>query len=75
MCQLIDIRICSINYSNRFEIFYRILEDWQTKNLADDVFMLKHQIEELIKLLVSVKDTLPHSYTSIGGFLLSSLQR
>ncbi|KAL9461643.1 hypothetical protein AB3S75_004605 [Citrus x aurantiifolia] len=69
------IKVLFSDCGNNSESQSRILDDWQTKNLADDVFMLKRQIEELIKLLVSAKDTLPPSYTSIEDFCLSCSQR
>lgn len=52
-----------------------MVEDWLTKNQADEVFMLKHQIEELIELLASAEPMLPPSCTSIESLHLSSLQR
>ena len=52
-----------------------MIEDWETKNLADEVFMLTRQIEELINFLVSGKDLLPPSCFFLQGLSLSSMQR
>nr|POF27404.1 hypothetical protein CFP56_14518 [Quercus suber] len=53
----------------------RMIKDWETKNLADEVFMLTRQIKELIKSLVSGKDLLPLSCSCLQGLSLSSIQR
>ncbi|KAM3756735.1 hypothetical protein ACB098_02G134800 [Castanea mollissima] len=53
----------------------RMIKDWETKNLADEVFMLTRQIKELIKSLVSGKDLLPPSCSCLQGLSLSSIQR
>ncbi|CAL9027124.1 unnamed protein product [Prunus brigantina] len=53
----------------------RMLEDSVTKDAADEVFMLTHQIEELIESLSARKDTLPHSCSSLQGLSLSSMLR
>lgn len=53
----------------------RILEEWLTKKLAEEVFMFRRQIEELIVVLASVKDVLPPSCSSVQGLPLSSMLR
>ncbi|XP_015889905.1 uncharacterized protein LOC107424576 isoform X1 [Ziziphus jujuba] len=53
----------------------RTIEDWVKKDLADEVFMLRHQIAELVESLVSAKDMLPPSYSSFEGLWLSSMQK
>lgn len=52
-----------------------MLEDSVTKDAADEVFMLTHQIEELIESLSARKDTLPRSCSSLQGLSLSSMLR
>lgn len=52
-----------------------MIKDWETKNLADEVFMLTRQIKELIKSLVSGKDLLPPSCSCLQGLSLSTIQR
>ncbi|KAL5752596.1 hypothetical protein ACOSQ2_023103 [Xanthoceras sorbifolium] len=69
------IKVLFSDCSNNSESELRTLEGWLTKNLADEVFMLMRQIEELIKVLASAKDILPPSCTSIQGLPLSSLMR
>ncbi|XP_058227839.1 uncharacterized protein LOC131336142 isoform X2 [Rhododendron vialii] len=61
---------CSSNKSE-----FRMIEEWVTKNEVDEVFMLAHQIKELIKCLELAKDRYPLSYASIQGLMLSSMAR
>ncbi|KAF7135073.1 hypothetical protein RHSIM_Rhsim08G0121800 [Rhododendron simsii] len=61
---------CSSNKSE-----FRMIEEWVTKNQVDEVFMLAHQIKELIKCLELAKDRYPLSYASIQGLMLSSMAR
>uniref|UniRef100_A0A5B7ALF7 Uncharacterized protein n=1 Tax=Davidia involucrata TaxID=16924 RepID=A0A5B7ALF7_DAVIN len=53
----------------------RLIEEWVTKNQADEVYMLAHQVKELIESLESSKVILPPSYTSLQGLSLSSIRR
>ena len=53
----------------------RMIEEWVTKNQADEVYMLAHQINALIKCLELAKDVFPLSYASLQGLALSSLAR
>ncbi|GAB4848532.1 hypothetical protein Ancab_003238 [Ancistrocladus abbreviatus] len=53
----------------------RISKEWDTKNQVDEVFMLSHPIEQLIKCLESTRSTFPPSISSSLGFLLSVIQR
>ncbi|XP_015965463.1 uncharacterized protein LOC107489209 [Arachis duranensis] len=53
----------------------RIIEEWATKNSAEDIFMLTQQIEELVRSLMSAKDKYPPSCASLQRLILSSLQR
>ncbi|KAK6924406.1 Ubiquitin-conjugating enzyme E2-binding protein [Dillenia turbinata] len=48
---------------------------WVTKNKAEEIYLLKHQIEELIEFLNSARNMLPVSYTFLQGMSLSALQR
>lgn len=57
------------------ESHLRKLEEWVTKDIADEVFMLAHQIEELVEILVSRNDTLPSSCSSLDGLTLTSILR
>ncbi|KAM7265537.1 hypothetical protein ACFE04_003220 [Oxalis oulophora] len=69
------VKILFFDYSNGVKSQARILEDFVTKNKADEVFMLRRQIEELIESLVSSMDILPSSCSSFQGLPLSSLRR
>ncbi|KAK6922672.1 Ubiquitin-conjugating enzyme E2-binding protein [Dillenia turbinata] len=51
------------------------VEDWVTKNKAEEIFMLKHQIEELIEFLKSARNMLPPSYSFLQGMSFSALRR
>ncbi|KAG5221724.1 Ubiquitin-conjugating enzyme E2C-binding protein [Salix suchowensis] len=53
----------------------RVLEDWVTKNLADEVFMLAHLIEELIETIKSAKVEFPSSCTFLQGLSFASMPR
>ncbi|KAJ0041245.1 hypothetical protein Pint_28390 [Pistacia integerrima] len=69
------IKVLFSDCSSNSESQSRMLEDWLTKKLADEVFMCRRQIEELIEVLASVKDVLPPSCSSIQGLPLSSMRR
>ncbi|KAJ6678681.1 E3 UBIQUITIN-PROTEIN LIGASE E3D FAMILY MEMBER [Salix viminalis] len=53
----------------------RVLEDWVTKNLADEVFMLAHLIDELIETIKSAKVEFPSSCTFLQGLSFASMPR
>lgn len=53
----------------------RMIEEWVAKNEADEVYMLRGQIEELIESLESAKDLLPSSFAFLQDLPLSSLHR
>ncbi|KAF8406473.1 hypothetical protein HHK36_008561 [Tetracentron sinense] len=61
--------------SNSTEANLRMIEEWVTKNQADEVYMLTHQIKELIESMKSSQDILPISYSFLQGLPLSSLER
>ncbi|GAB2279514.1 hypothetical protein Dimus_014154 [Dionaea muscipula] len=50
-------------------------DEGETKRQADEVFMLKPLIKELIRCLDSTGDTFPSSFSSSRGFILSSIHR
>lgn len=52
-----------------------MIEEWVTKNQADEVYMLDHLISELIVSLEAAMDMYPPSYTFLQGLPLSSLLR
>ncbi|KAK7262894.1 hypothetical protein RJT34_30475 [Clitoria ternatea] len=53
----------------------RMIEEWATKNSAENIFMLTLQIQELVRSLMSAKDMYPPSCASLQGLILSSVQR
>lgn len=53
--------------------FCRKMEDQIKKDLADEVFMLRPQIEDVVELLLSAKNILPPSCSSLQGLSLSSM--
>ncbi|KAF3440718.1 hypothetical protein FNV43_RR19004 [Rhamnella rubrinervis] len=64
----------SLLNSNNFEN-KQTMEDWVEKDLADEVFMPRNQILELVETLESAKDILPPSYSSFQGLSLSSIEK
>ncbi|XP_061360987.1 uncharacterized protein LOC133304914 [Gastrolobium bilobum] len=52
----------------------RMIEEWATKNSAENIFMLTRQIQELVGSLMSAKDIYPPSCACIQGLILSSVQ-
>ncbi|XP_074586307.1 uncharacterized protein LOC141841990 [Curcuma longa] len=53
----------------------RIIEDWSTRNHAEEVYMMTHLIDELTIYLKSAFSKLPPSCSSLQGMSLSSLER
>ncbi|XP_027347534.1 uncharacterized protein LOC113858932 [Abrus precatorius] len=53
----------------------RMIEEWATKNSAENIFMLTHQLQELVGSLMSAKDSYPPSCASLQGLFLSSVLR
>ncbi|KAK9165449.1 hypothetical protein Scep_000640 [Stephania cephalantha] len=53
----------------------RSLEEWVTKNEADEVYMLSCQAEELIESLKSSHNKYPLSFSFMQGLWLSSMAR
>ncbi|XP_019423876.1 PREDICTED: uncharacterized protein LOC109333073 [Lupinus angustifolius] len=64
------------NYCNTAtESQLRMIEEWATKNSAENIFMLTPQLQEMERSLMSAKDIYPPSCASLQGLLLSYLQR
>ncbi|KAF5183472.1 hypothetical protein FRX31_026937 [Thalictrum thalictroides] len=53
---------------------FRILGEWATKNQADEIFMFRHQVKELIESLNSAMDSFPSSCSSMQGLSLSFIE-
>ncbi|KAG5614238.1 hypothetical protein H5410_014062 [Solanum commersonii] len=60
---------------NDTELEPRNVEEWVTKNQADEVFMLPSQVKELITNLEMANTMLPPSHMLLQGFSMSSLKR
>ncbi|XP_004234605.1 uncharacterized protein [Solanum lycopersicum] len=60
---------------NDTELELRNVEEWVTKNQADEVFMLPSQVKELITNLEMANTMLPPSHMLLQGFYMSSLKR
>ncbi|OVA08733.1 Ubiquitin-conjugating enzyme E2-binding protein [Macleaya cordata] len=69
------VKVLFSNGSNTAEAQSRMIEEWATKNQAHEVYMLTHQIKELIETLKSAQDRLPFSCSFMPGLTLSSLER
>ncbi|XP_004289121.1 PREDICTED: uncharacterized protein LOC101309100 [Fragaria vesca subsp. vesca] len=67
------IKVLFSECSSSTEAQLRMLEDSVTKDVVEEVFMLTHQIEELMKFLSARRDTLPPSCSSLEGLSLSSI--
>jgi hypothetical protein len=53
----------------------RIVEAWASKYRAEELYMMKRQIDELTECLSSGMDNFPVSCSSLEGMRLSSLRR
>ncbi|XP_021714576.1 uncharacterized protein LOC110682538 [Chenopodium quinoa] len=53
----------------------RMDQEWETKNLVDEIYMLKHVIKELVKSIEKATGNFPPSFSSSPGFLLSYVLR
>jgi len=53
----------------------RIVEEWTSKYRAEELYMMKRQIDELTECLSSAMDNFPVSCSSLEGMQLSSLRR
>ncbi|KAF9619201.1 hypothetical protein IFM89_005755, partial [Coptis chinensis] len=69
------VKVLFSDCSNATEAGSRMLEEWATKNEVDEVFMLQHQVKDLIESLKSAMSCLPVSCSSMQGLSLSSIQR
>ncbi|CAK9157103.1 unnamed protein product [Ilex paraguariensis] len=69
------IKVLFSDCSNGTEFQIRNVEEWITKNQADEVYMLASQIKELIEFLESANNVYPPSHSFLQGLLLSSLRR
>nr|CAB3445480.1 unnamed protein product [Digitaria exilis] len=54
---------------------FRIVDEWSSKYRAEELYMMKRQIDELIECLSSTMDNFPVSCSSLEGMHLSSLRR
>ncbi|KAL5697366.1 hypothetical protein ACHQM5_030781 [Ranunculus cassubicifolius] len=61
--------------SNATEAESRVIEEWATKNEADEIFMLRDQVMILIESLKSEMKSLPPSCSTMQGLSLSSIGR
>lgn len=53
----------------------RMDQEWETKNKADEIFMLTPVIKQLLKSVEEATGTFPPSFSSSPGFLLSYIPR
>ncbi|PON75730.1 Ubiquitin-conjugating enzyme E2-binding protein [Parasponia andersonii] len=68
------IKVLFSECSNNTESEIRAMEDQIKKDLADEVFMPRSQIVDIVESLVLAKNALPPSCSSFQGLSLSSLQ-
>ncbi|KAL9229548.1 hypothetical protein vseg_005003 [Gypsophila vaccaria] len=62
---------CSINDKSESSVY----QEWESKHQANEVYMLKDVIRELMMSIDSAKDSFPPSFSSAQGFLLSYIPR
>ncbi|KAG8058041.1 hypothetical protein GUJ93_ZPchr0002g24298 [Zizania palustris] len=69
------VKILYSNCSNASEEDLRSIEEWSSKYRAEELYMMGHQIDELIESLSSARDKFPLSCSSLQGMYLSFLER
>jgi hypothetical protein len=64
-----------VTYLLLFPTLIRTVEEWASKYRAEELYMMRRQIDELTECLGSAMDNFPVSCSSLEGLLLSSLRR
>ncbi|CAL5060472.1 unnamed protein product [Urochloa decumbens] len=70
-----SVKLLYSDYSNASEADLRIVEEWSSKYRAEELYMMKRQIDELTECLSSAMENYPVSCSSLEGMHLSSLMR
>ncbi|AQK68154.1 hypothetical protein ZEAMMB73_Zm00001d015141 [Zea mays] len=70
-----SVKLLYSDYSNASEADLRIVEAWASKYRAEELYMMKRQIDELTECLSSGRNNFPVSCSSLEGMRLSSLRR
>ncbi|KAL6629206.1 hypothetical protein ACP70R_028971 [Stipagrostis hirtigluma subsp. patula] len=70
-----SVKLLYSDCSNASESDLRIVEEWSSKYQAEELYMMKRQMDELIECLSSAMDNFPLSCSSLEGMCLSSLDR
>ncbi|CAN6277469.1 unnamed protein product [Urochloa humidicola] len=70
-----SVKLLYSDYSNASEADLRIVEEWSAKYRAEELYMMKRQIDELTECLSSAMGNFPVSCSSLEGMHLSSLRR
>jgi len=70
-----SVKLLYSDYSNASEADVRIVEEWSSKYRAEELYMMKRQIDGLTECLSSAMDNFPVSCSSLEGMCLSSLRR
>ncbi|CAN6230216.1 unnamed protein product [Urochloa humidicola] len=70
-----SVKLLYSDYSNASEADLRIVEEWSSKYRAEELYMMKRQIDELTECLSSAMENFPFSCSSLEGMHLSSLRR
>ncbi|KAF6144203.1 hypothetical protein GIB67_004876 [Kingdonia uniflora] len=69
------VKVLFSDCTNATDAQSRMIKEWETKNQADEIYMLRHQVEELTESLKSTQDRLPFSCSLIQGMSLSAIER
>ncbi|KAJ1277759.1 hypothetical protein BS78_04G027900 [Paspalum vaginatum] len=69
-----SVKLLYSDYRNASEADLRIVEEWSSKYRAEELYMMKRQIDELAECLSSATDNFPISCSSLEGMHLSSLR-
>ncbi|PWZ28567.1 hypothetical protein Zm00014a_020264 [Zea mays] len=70
-----SVKLLYSDYRNASEADLRTVEEWASKYRAEELYMMRRQIDELTECLGSAMDNFPVSCSSLEGLLLSSLRR
>ncbi|KAL3615461.1 hypothetical protein CASFOL_041122 [Castilleja foliolosa] len=70
-----NVKVLFSAFGNGMDVDSRALDEWVTKNQADEIYMFSTQILELIRVLELAKSLSPPSCTSLQGLSLSSMRR
>ncbi|KAL6888551.1 hypothetical protein ACP4OV_009577 [Aristida adscensionis] len=69
-----SVKLLYSDCSNASESDLRVVEEWSSKYRAEELYMMKRQLDELIECLSSATENFPLSCSSLEGMCFSSLE-